>query len=273
MKVFFIYFVLLITFSNNAANAQKGNPENLLKQLPDDVKLDKSVVRTYRMTTDYYDYDLKSNFLVKKRLTGFIIYSGDSALWKDVYYAESKTLDAEFPRGVRMNFLHDFKYQPDGRVLTADFFKNNLPEADPLTMNLIWDALGFDVLAYCCWDSLTLIEEFRATNMNSEFKLADIGTFENKDIRIAWLGITEINGEICAVLKYSVMNNPLNIEFKNISMSGRSHYWGEIYVSLSDKQIEYANLSEDVVHDTSFKGQANNIQGYTVRTIKLSRIE
>jgi hypothetical protein len=56
-------------------------------------------------------------------------------------------------------------------------------------------------------------------------------------------------------------------------MSGRSHYWGEIYVSLSDKQIEYANLTEDVLTNEKIKGQANSISGYVVRTIDFSRVE
>jgi hypothetical protein len=190
--------------SINAVNAQKGNPVNYLGSLPTGLTLNKSVTRSYRMTTDYYDFDLKSNFSGKRRLTDSVIHAGDSAQWKDVYYAESKTLDAVFPQGSKKNFLQDFKYQPDEKVLTSEFFKNNLPEADPFIMNLIWDALGFDVLAYCCWDSLKLAKEFQAKNMNSEAKIA-IGTFENKDIRITWLGITEINNEICAILKYSVV--------------------------------------------------------------------
>jgi hypothetical protein len=271
MKVL-LYVLLSFVISVTAVNAQKENPANYLSSLPAGLTLDKSVARSYRMTTDYYYFDLKSNFSGKIRLTGSIICTGDSALWKDVYYAESDALDAAFPTGIKKNFLQNFKYRPDEKVLTAEFFKNNLPEADPLIMNLIWDALGFDALAYCCWDSLKLGKEFSPQDMNAEVKLADIGTFENKDIRITWLGITEINNEICAILKYSVMNNPVNVEYENMSMRGRSHYWGEIYVSLSDKQIEYASLTEDVLADVKFKGQASNT-GYTVRTINLSRVE
>ena len=261
--------------SINAIYAQKENTTNCLNSLPVDLKLDKSTERSYQMTTDYYNYDLKSNFLGKERLTGTITYgvNDDSVQWKDVYYAQSRVLDAIFPQGEKKDFLQNFKYLQNENVLTPEFFKNNLPEADPLVMNLIWDALCFDALAYCCWDSLKLGKEFRAKNMNSEMKIADIGTFENKDIRITWLGITKINNEICAILKYSVMNNPLNVEYENMSMTGRSHYWGEIYVSLSDKQIEYASLTEDVLTDISFKNQANSRLSYIVRNINLLRVE
>ena len=68
------------------------------------------------------------------------------------------------------------------------------------------------------------------------------------------------------------MNNPVKVKTDFIAMVGRSHYWGEVYVSLSDKQIEYASLSEDVVTDVSITGQADNILGYTVRNIILLKI-
>jgi hypothetical protein len=60
------------------------------------------------------------------------------------------------------------------------------------------------------------------------------------------------------------MNSPLN----NISVSGRSHYREEIYISLSDKQTEYANLTEDVLIS-----QASNMVKYAVRAINLSRVK
>ena len=82
-----------------------------------------------------------------------------------------------------------------------------------------------------------------------------------------------MNNEVCAIIKYSVMNNPLQLDFDNVTVSGRSHYWGEIYVSLSDKQIEYVTLLEDVITNVRIEGQAENILGYTVRNITLSRIK
>ncbi len=275
MKILVLFSVLLIVFSVNAANAQKGNGTNYLNHLPSGIELDKSIIRSYHMTTDYYDFNLKRDFLRKRRITGILTYKGDSAQWRDVFYSESKILNVDFPIGRRKDFLQNFKYQPNENVLTSEFFKDNLPGADPLVMNIIWDALGFDAIVYSCWDSLSLNEEFRAKSMNFELKIADIGTFENKDIRITWLGITEINNKICAILKYSVMNNPLDLDIasENMLMSGRSHYWGEIYVSLSDKQIEYANLTEDVLTDVKIKGRENNILGYTIRYITLSKIK
>ena len=274
MKTTIIIIALAAAYSCNTAQAQKMNPDYYLKQLPKELKLDNSIIRSYQMTTDYLDYDLKSNFVGKRRLTGKITYGlkGDFAKWEDVYFVESKNEKAPFAQGIKQKYLEGFKYQPNEKIITKGFFED-LPEANTLIKNLFWDMLAFDVFAYSCWDSLKLLEEFHAEEINSEIDIAGIGTFENRDIRITWVGITEINNEICAVLNYSAMNNPLNMELENMSLSGRSHYWGEVYVSLSDKQIEHANLTEDVLTNVKIDGQPNNIVGYTVRTINLLKIK
>jgi hypothetical protein len=178
--------ILTVVLVANYAVAQIENSFNFLNnRLPSNIELDKSVKRSYRMTTDYYNFDLEANFLRKNRIAGIITYEGDSARWRDVYLSYSISLA--------------------------------------------------------------------------------------KDIRITWIGITDINGKICAIMKYSVMNNPLKIEYGDMLMKGRSHYWGEVSVSLSDKQIEYATLTEDVLTDVKRESQPNNIIGYTMRTISFVR--
>lgn len=243
--------------------------------LPKELKLDNSI-RSYQMTTDYINFDLKGNFLDKSRFSGRVTYGlpGDSAQWNEVYHAYSRDLDNDLSQQEYLDYVQGFTYLPgDEVVLSPTFFPDNLPQADVPVMNLIWDALCFDALAYGYWDSLRLNQEFAARDMSFEFEMAGIGTFENRDIRITWLGITEMNNEKCAILKYSVMNNPLNLALEHMAMTGRSHYWGEIYVSLSDKQIEYACLTEDVLTDIKFANAPENVAGYTIRYITFSRVE
>ena len=40
-----------------------------------------------------------------------------------------------------------------------------------------------------------------------------------------------------------------------MTLTGRSHYWGEIWVSLATKQIEYATLQEDVLGEMKLPAQ------------------
>jgi hypothetical protein len=274
MKTFLSNLALALILSLNVSVAQKINPAECPNRLPDGLELDNSIIRKYLITTDYMDYDLKANFLRKTRVTGEYTcgLDGDSVQWNNVSISQTNDLSGPFPGGQNKGYMDNFRYLETENLLKEEFL-NKIPETDFLIRNLIWDAFGFKVLAYSSWDSLKLNTEYRANDLNSELTLGNNGTFENKDIRLTWNGITKINNEICAIIKYSVMNNPLKLELENLTLSGRSHYWGEVFVSLTDKQIEHAILSEDVITDVLFKGQASNILGYTVRDITLSRIQ
>lgn len=261
--------VMVVSIANHAFSQAK-NAFAYFDSLPA-IELDKSQARSYHMVTDYSDFGLSGEFRVKTRIAGNLTYKNDSVQWKDVYLSHSRSLDTEFSNGRKVDYMENFKYKQGAEIIPVNFFRKNLPEADPLAMNLIWDVLSFDVFAYEYWDSLKLNAEFRAVTANLEMEIA-FGTFENRDTRITWIGITEINNEICAILRFSVMNNPLNLEYRNMLMKGRSHYWGEIYVSLSDKQIEYVNLTEDVLMEVKKRGSSGSDIKYTVRYITLSKI-
>ncbi len=251
---------LLLTLVGTLGVCHAQTPETLPA-----IELDKSSARSYLMTTDCYDYSVTGEFLGSKtRVTGELTFRNDSVRWRNVYVARSQSPGDDFPKGEYIGYMQDFKYRQDMDILTGEFFAKQLPEADVLTMNLVWDAMTFEGIAYQNWDSLKLNEEFRAGNLNSEVGLA-YGTFENKDARLSWIGTTEIEGERCAIIKYSLMNNPINLQYGDMAIRGRSHFWGEAYVSLSDKQIEYAHLTEDVL-----VGVNGNMQ-YTVRYITFAK--
>ena len=42
---------------------------------------------------------------------------------------------------------------------------------------------------------------------------------------------------------------------EGIKLKGRSNYWGEIWVSLKSKQIEFSTLYEDVLGELRLPGQ------------------
>jgi hypothetical protein len=51
-----------------------------------------------------------------------------------------------------------------------------------------------------------------------------------------------------------------------MTLKGRSDYWGEIWVSLETKQIEYATLQEVVVGEMKLAGQD------TIQVINIFRL-
>lgn len=101
--------------------------------------------------------------------------------------------------------------------------------------------------------------------------LAGEGTFQNKDIQLVWTGISRMNDEICALIEYRTMDNPLSVDTEQLKIKGRSHYWGTIWVSLTDKQIEHATLYEDVVMDMSFANQTSQLMN-TTRIIQFEKL-
>lgn len=245
----------------------------ILNQLPKDIGIDKSKPQTYTMITDYYDYDLQANFLRKARVIGdFTCYlSGDSVKWNNVYISQISDFDAPFPKGQNQSYFENFKYVQSEKVLSEETF-SHIPQIDFRLKNLVWDMFGFEIFAHVYWDSLELNKEFCNHVLNSEVEMGKDGTFENKELKLTRIGITKVNNELCAIIKYSQMNGKISLNLENIKLKGRSHYWGEVYVSLSDKQIEYATLTEDVITDVTIKGGPENMLGYTVRKINLLKI-
>lgn len=273
MKIFLFAIRCLLFLSTATASAQQQNTAvYLTARLPNGSATDPSVSRTYLVTTEYFDYDLDCNLLAKRKLTGTVTYRADSARWKNVRYVESKEPEETLRKeGEKLDFMQDFQYRPGPEILAPAFFEERLPQANPLVMNMLWDALAFETLAHGNWDSLRLNKPFRAENIDSELEIA-IGTFENRNPVITWIGITAIDGKTCAILKYSLMDNPLRVAYENVSMHGRSHYWGEIYVSLPDRQIEQADLTEDILTVTRMKNREDTRTGYTTRIIRMARI-
>ena len=82
-----------------------------------------------------------------------------------------------------------------------------------------------------------------------------VGTFHSHDTVLEWVGRSERNGQECAVIDYRSFFNPLQIAAGGMTMQGRSDFWGEIWVSLATKQIEYATIYEEVSGEMKLPGQ------------------
>jgi len=270
------HYVLTITLSFYCFYAwtQKSHQQDFPEKLPDNLILDSETERSYHVITDYLDYDLKGNFIRKTRVSGKYtnIPGCDSVKWNEVRLAFSGSEKEEFPRGDRKDYMEDFRYIPGPETINASFF-SDLPVSDMRVRNLIWDMFMFEYFAYLDWDSLEINTDYPVIDANLSIDLAGQGTFSNSDIRLNWNGITRMNDELCARIHFSAMNNPLSIEMESFSMEGRSHYWGDILVSLVDKEIEHASLSEDVITDVSITGQPQNFLGYTVRYMSVEKIK
>lgn len=253
-KAFYLMIALMIAL---ASSAQKKSTLAVPQTLPKNLEL-KDEQQTFKVTTIHYNGDMFGNFFNKQKVYGEYTrgLKGGLVKWNNVSFAQSNSMDrnAKFPEGTAIDYMENFTYLPDGEMIKPEKLASFTQYAD-FTKNLVWDLLGIEGFAWAYWDKLELNKPYSAVDANGKVDLAGQGFFENKDIVITYTGVSNYNGENCALIEYRTMNNPLQVKSDAMEMKGRSHYWGNIWVSLEDKQIEHAVLYEDVVMEIVFAGQ------------------
>lgn len=258
----FLLMTILVLATGLMAFGQKKSNVNvteLLKSgsLPQSLEL-KDELQKYVVTTDHFNTDIFGNFFNKIRIKGDYTRGlpNEQVKWNNVSVAMSMSRNDEFSAGSPVAYMENFSYKVSEDMLKPEKF-STFTEHSAYTKNLVWDMMGIEGLAWVNFNDLELNKPFKATFFNGKMDLAGMGSFENKDMVITWTGITERNGEYCAVIEFRTMNNPLEYTGDGMSMKGRSHYWGTIWVSVEDKQVEHAVLFEDVVMEIQLPGQTN----------------
>jgi len=272
-----IFLILLLAFfCTISSNAQKRNKIDYLslRKLPA-LTLQEKTPHSYEMITDYYNHDILGNFINKSQVKGTYTrgLENGKVSWKDVTIAQASKLEQSFPEGAKQGYMENFMYNPSDNMINTDAFKNFPMATGVFAKNLVWDVLSFEVFGWVYYDSLQLNIPFTARKMNGKMNLPELGTFENKDIKLTWTGISTLNNKICAVIEFLAMDNPLDFKAEFIQMKGRSHYWGTLWLSLSDKQIEYGILHEDVNMDMKMPGQEKSQLMNTTRKIEFIKIQ
>jgi len=258
-KNFFLVAILVLTTGFMAFCQKKSNVNvtELLKAgtLPQSLEL-KDEVQKYVVTTDHFNTDIFGNFFNKMRVKGEYTrgLENGKVKWNKCSVAMAMTREAEFPQGSPLTYMENFSYNISEDMLKPENF-TSFGENSAFAKNLIWDMMGIEGFAWSAWDKLKLNVPYSAKDFNGKMDLAGQGSFENKNVQITWTGISVRNGETFAVLEYITMNNPIEYSGDGMAMKGRSHYWGTIWVSLEDKQIEHAVLYEDVVMEMNLPGQ------------------
>jgi hypothetical protein len=212
--------------------------------------------RTYRFTVDYNMANTKGEINHRARLTGDYKRGlpGGEVVWTNVTQADVDGATAPFPAAQKRDFMEGFRYHNDmGSTMQPDFFKAFPPTA-VFERNLVWDTGMMEMFGQNYFDRLKLNEPYHSAS-NNDVNMPDVGTFHNRDIVLTWIGRSIRNGQDCAVIRYEAFFNPLELANGGMSLKGRSDYWGEIWVSLATKQIEYGTLNEIVVGEMKLPGQ------------------
>jgi hypothetical protein len=235
--------------------------------LPQGLAVKDAGPRTYRFSVDYNTANTKGELVFRQRVTGEYTRGlpGGEVAWKNVTQADVQGATAPFPAGQKQDFMEGFRYRNDlGATMKPDFFKGFPPTA-VVERNLVWDTGMFEMFGQNFFDRLKLNEPYHSMS-NDDVNMPDVGVFHNRDVVLEWIGRSQRNGQDCALIKYQAYFNPLEIANAGLSLKGRSDYWGEIWVSLATKQIEYATLNEVVVGEMKLAGQE------TMQVINVLRI-
>jgi hypothetical protein len=90
---------------------------------------------------------------------------------------------------------------------------------------------------------------------SDDVNMPGVGIFHNRDVILEWIGHSQRNGQDCALIQFQAFLNPLEIVNAGITLRGLSSYWGQIWISLATRQIEYGTINETVVGDLKLAGQ------------------
>jgi hypothetical protein len=224
--------------------------------LPQGLTVQDAGPRTYKFVVDYNSANSKGEIFQRQRLTGEYTRGlpGGEVMWKNVTQAATQGETAPFSTAEQREFMEGFRYRNDiGGTMATDFFKGFPPTAI-MERNLVWDTGMIEMFGQNYFDRLKLNQPYHAIS-NMDIDLPGVGKFHSRDVVLQWIGRSQRNGQDCAVIQYQAFFNPLEISAGGIDMKGRSDYWGEIWVALTTKQIEYGTLYESVVADMKLPGQ------------------
>ncbi len=223
--------------------------------------------QAYRFTCDYYNLDVKGNLTGRQRVSGTYTRGlpESKMRWHDVTVAAGKAdFTDSFAAPQKREFMEGFTYSlADARDMLKPEFFRGFPPLAMQERTLIWDTQMFEEFA-AALPKLTLNAPYRFDS--GEVPLAGEGTFVNHDIRLTLFGRSPRNGRDCVLIDYQAFFNKVNVTSPAVTLTGRSHYWGQIWVAVATSEIEYATLYEDVLGELKLPNQA------TPMTINVFRI-
>ena len=224
--------------------------------LPHGTTVKDSGPRTYRFSANYQTANTKGEVVYRQRVEGEYtrgLPNGEVA-WSNVTVADAAGPNAAFSAAQKRDFMEGFHYHNDvDGTLKPDFFKGFPPTA-VVERNLVWDTGMIEKYGQNYFDELKLNEPHHSAS-NEDVPMPGVGTFHSRDVTLEWTGRSQRNGQDCALITYQSFFNPLEIANGGMTLKGRSDYWGEIWVSLATKQIEYSTLYEVVVAEMKLPGQ------------------
>lgn len=211
--------------------------------------------RTYRFAVEYSTSNTTGQVIRRQLISGNYTRGlpGGDSVWTDVSQIDSDGPGEPSGLPQKREFMEGFRYHDGSASLAPDFFKG-FPSTAVFERNLVWDTEMLEFYGQRQLRHLILNQPYHVV-FDQTMDMPGVGTFQNRDVQLMWMGRSERSGRDCALIGYSAYFNPLQIANDAMRLKGRSHYWGQIWVALATRQIEYATLYEDVLGEMSLTGQ------------------
>jgi hypothetical protein len=254
--------------------SEKSFIKKYLSELPT-VKLSNALTK-YRMTAVYTNRDLYGSFTGKILVSGEYTrrFNGDSCKWNNIFISSSNSFSGTFPEGRRQSYMEDFRYIPSDKMLQPSAFKDFPPNPESVyARNLIWDMMGIENFAWNFKDSLKLNKIHRITGPANEFAMADIGSYSHAEIQVCWTGISEVKDVMCAIIEFRAIDNKIEMNMDALKTRGTEQYWGTVWVSLTDRLIEHAEMYGGTIQEIEISGMQNKFLVKTIRELWVDKIQ
>jgi ribosomal protein L19 len=270
-----IMVLLIIVPSVSNGQSEKAVIKKYLSELPDHQT--GKTIQKYKMTAVYTNRDLYGNFTGKIKVSGDYTKGlpGDSAAWNNVYIAHSSNEDQPFEGEMKQDYMENFRYVPSAKMVEEKEAFKDFPSSleTVYAKNLVWDMLSFEIFAWNYYDSLKLNKTYIVPDINGQFDIAGVGKYSHKRILISWKGISEINGELCAIIDFDAIDNKIEFSMNQIKTKGTEQYWGTVMVSMKTKNIESAEMFSGTIQEIEVTGMKDKILVKTIRELEVNRIQ
>lgn len=239
--------VMLLT---NCLFAQKNSIDKYLSIKPSEIKTGNPGTCEYAVSLKWQNLDAINGTKFNCNAVNATYISGldnDSVGWKEVSTAQINDFQQTDYNWIGLPSFDGFSYKiNETNFLKEEFYQSIPPEQRDLAKWLVSDAIQMQGLAWYVFDSLEFNKPFIPNFLNNyDIKFEDWVTFTSRYQKFTWSGIIKYNEEVCAIVEFESLYNPLKIDTDQLSVKGRALYFGEMWISLSDKQVEYASMVED----------------------------
>lgn len=259
-----------------AAGQSPDNCKSYLNGLPKKMALEEKSPQKYLMTAEYFNKDIYGNLWGKVKATGEYTrgLEDGSVYWNNAFISQANNPSGMYQENVMQAHMENFRYVPSSEIVEESFFKDFPNDvANVYTRNLIWDMVAIEEYAWKYFDSLELNKTYCTPGIQGGFDMADIGAYNHEKVELIWTGISMINHTLCAVVEYRALDNKLELDLSEFKSRGSEAYWGKTWISLENKQIEYAEMFSLTIQEMEGAALPEKMMVSTKRAITVEKIK